>query len=90
MNLLQKFLTGIRFVGWNTTLQSFSYARYRDKVEKRFAKGDPTPADPVAPYKVQGVNPFHNGAYFIYNDNIQLEVAFLSTHTVRLTWPFGG
>ncbi|MCB2179610.1 alpha-glucosidase [bacterium] len=90
MNMMQQFLIAVRFVGLRSTLRTLSYSRYRDKVEKRF--GVPSKMEkkpPISPSRLEGVKPFHNGAVFSFNDGIQLEVAFLSHSTVRVTWTPG-
>ncbi|HKJ28242.1 MAG TPA: TIM-barrel domain-containing protein [Anaerolineales bacterium] len=90
MNLIQQFLIGVRFIGLKATLQTLQYTRYRDRVNKRFGVPSEQPkAAPIVPKKIEGVNPFHNGASFSFNDGIKLEVAFMSTHTVRVTWQPG-
>lgn len=90
MNIMQQFLIAVRFVGLRSTMRTLFYSRYRDKVEKRFdmpSKAERKP--PVSPNRLEGVKPFHNGAFFSFNDDIQLEVAFLSNSTVRVTWTPG-
>lgn len=90
MNMLQEFLIAVRFMGLRSTLRTLSYSRYREKMEKRF--GVPSQLEKnqsVSPRHLEGVKPFHNGAFFSFNGGIQLEVAFLSASTVRMTWTPG-
>lgn len=90
MNLLQQFLIGVRFLGLPATLRTLSYARYRDRVEKRFREQPRAEKEPPrSPKQLEGVKPFQNGAFFTFNDDLLLEVAFLSMNTVRITWTPG-
>lgn len=86
MNALQQILLGIRFMGLKSILQTIQYSRYRDRIVKRFSPPRSLAPQAVSPRKLENIKPFNNGAYFSFNDNIRLEVAFLSAHTVRLTW----
>ena len=90
MNKLEEFLIGVRFIGLSGTLKTLQYASYRDRVNKKFGIPSEEPkAAPIKPISLEGVKPFHNGALFSFNDGIKLEIAFLSTHTVRVTWQPG-
>ncbi|MGD2026508.1 MAG: glycoside hydrolase family 31 protein [Anaerolineales bacterium] len=90
MNLLQQFLIGVRFMGLRATLRTLSYSRYRDRTEKRFGVASRQKRKPpCSPEVLQEVKPFHNGAFFTFNHRLRLEVAFLSTTTVRITWTPG-
>jgi alpha-glucosidase len=75
-------------MGLKATMQTILYSLYRDRVDKRFSQ-TPVESQPLTPEKILDVQPFHNGAFFSFNDNIRLEVAFLSEQTARLTWSPG-
>lgn len=90
MNSFEQFLIGVRFIGLPATLRTVLYSRYRDQMNKRFGvPSEQAKADPVSPKSLEGLRPFHNGAVFSFNDDIKLEVAFMSTHAVRVTWQPG-
>lgn len=87
MNLLRKIYYAVRSVGLQTTLRTTKYSRYQQQAEETFgviSRADP--AAPLSPKQLEGVNPYHNGAYFSFNDGLQVEISFLSAKTVRVTW----
>jgi alpha-glucosidase len=90
MNIVNKIIYTIRAVGLKTIFRTTYYARYRDYLEKKYGVlSKQVSSSTLSPYQLQSIQPFHNGAFFSFNDGLQLEVSFLSTHTVRVTWTPG-
>lgn len=89
MNPIKQFFLAVRFIGLSSTLRTISYSLYRDRIEKRHVRQTSQPGTPLSPASLLEVKPFHNGAYFTFQQGIKLEVALLSPHTARLTWTPG-
>ena len=90
MSILDKIIYTLHAIGLQTILKTLSYSWYRDRLEKKFGVPSKNPsAQPVSPIELQSVQPFHNGAFFSFNDQLHVEVAFLSTHSARVTWSPG-
>jgi alpha-glucosidase len=90
MSLLQQFLIGVRFVGLRAVLRMILNSLLKKNIERRFGGATRNGSDEmIRPEKMAEVTPFHAGATFLFNDDIRLEVTFLSASTVRVTWQPG-
>jgi alpha-glucosidase len=90
MSLTQKFLIGIRFIGVKATLRMILNSLLQKNIERRFGGASRNGSGQLLrPEKLTAVTPFHAGATFLFNDDIRLEVAFLSASTARVTWQPG-
>jgi alpha-glucosidase len=87
MSLMSKFFLAVRFVGLRATLRTILYSLYQRRIEKKFPNRQPAEqAIEIRPEKLEKVTPFHAGALFFFNDDLRLEVSFLSPVTARVSW----
>jgi alpha-glucosidase len=88
MDLIRKANIAVRRVGLVNTLRFIRYARWRDRLERQAGCLDVQTSSPIAPGSLQAVDPIPSGWIFRF-ENSSLEVLFLASDLVRLSWSPG-
>lgn len=88
MDLLNKASVAIRRVGIINTLRFIRFARWRDRLERQAGCHTVQTSPPIAPGSLLSADPSQSGGAFRF-ENSSLEVSFLASDLVRLSWSPG-
>jgi alpha-glucosidase len=84
VDLLQKVKLALRFVGLRTSLRAIRYAIWRDAQNRKIPLKNKSTVS-LSPGEIKGLSREGNGYRFHFS-NAELEILFLTTDMVRLTW----
>ena len=87
MNILQKFIIAVRFIGLANTLRTLRYSIFRDLVERQYPVHPPS-GEELTPGSLQEAEKHPSGARFRF-ERAALEIHFLDPGLARISWEPG-